>query len=76
MVERFSLTPFHQMTEMGKKCDLSDFDCGMIIGARQGGLSISETVDLLWFSGTHQSLEFAAKTSNELRKTIGKTSSW
>ena len=37
---------------MGKKCDLSDFDCGLIVGARQGGLSISETADLLGFSLT------------------------
>ena len=37
---------------MGKKCDLSDFDRGMIVGARQGGLSISETADLLGFSCT------------------------
>ena len=28
-------------------CDRSDFDCGMIVGARQGGLSISETADLI-----------------------------
>ena len=41
---------------MGKECDLSDFDCEMIVGARQGGLSISKTADHLWFS---QSLEFA-----------------
>ena len=34
------------------KCDLSNFDCGMIVGARQGGLSISETSDLLGFSRT------------------------
>ena len=27
---------------MGKKCDLSDFDDGMIVGARQGGLSVSK----------------------------------
>ena len=26
---------------MGNKCDLSDFDRGMIVGARQGGLSIT-----------------------------------
>ena len=26
---------------MGKKCNLSDFDHVMIVGARQGGLSIS-----------------------------------
>ena len=35
---------------MGKKCDLSDFDRGMIVGSRQGGLSISETDDLPEFS--------------------------
>ena len=29
---------------------ISDFDCGMIVGARQGGLSISGTADLLRFS--------------------------
>ena len=40
---------------MGKGCDLSDFDCGMIVGARHGGLSISETADLLGFS-LHNSL--------------------
>ena len=33
----------------GKKCDLSDFYRGMIV-ARQGGLRISETADLLGFS--------------------------
>ena len=39
----------------------------MIVGTRQGGLSISETADLLGFSCT-ESLEFAengAKTSSE-----------
>ena len=30
--------------------EISDFDHGMIVGARQGGLSISETADLLGFS--------------------------
>ena len=46
------------------------FDHGMIVGARQGGLSISETADLLDFH-TQQSLEFAEngvknkKTSSE-----------
>ena len=43
---------FTSTIRMGKKCDLSNFDCGMIIGARQGGLSISETADLLGFSCT------------------------
>ena len=37
---------------MGKKCDRSDFDCGMIVGARRGGLMISEPADLLGFSRT------------------------
>ena len=30
---------------IGKKCDRSDFDRGVIVGARQGGLVISETAD-------------------------------
>ena len=37
---------------MGKKGDLSDFECGMVVGARWAGLSISETADLLGFSHT------------------------
>ncbi len=37
---------------MGKKGDLSDFKCGMVVGARRAGLSISETADLLGFSRT------------------------
>ncbi len=28
---------------MGKKGDLSDFDCGMVVGARRAGRSISKT---------------------------------
>ena len=43
---------FRPNVRMGKKCDLSDFDCGMIVGARQSGLSISVTADLLGFSHT------------------------
>ncbi len=35
---------------MGKKGDLSDFECGIVVGARRAGLSISETADLLGFS--------------------------
>ncbi len=32
---------------MGKKGDLSDFERGMVVGAREDGLSISKTDDLL-----------------------------
>ncbi len=32
---------------MGKKEDLSDFERGMVVGARRTGLSISKTADLL-----------------------------
>ncbi len=37
---------------MGKNGDLSDFECGTVVGARRAGLSISETADLLGFSRT------------------------
>ncbi len=37
---------------MGKKVDLSDFERGMVVGARRAGLSISTTADLLRFSRT------------------------
>ncbi len=37
---------------MGKKRDLSDFERGMVEGARWAGLSISKTADLLGFSRT------------------------
>lgn len=37
---------------MGKLRDLSDFERGMIVGARRAGCSISETVNLLGFSKT------------------------
>ncbi len=37
---------------MGKKGDLSDFERGMVGGARRAGLSISKTADLLGFSRT------------------------
>ena len=36
---------FRPNVRMGKKCDLSDFARGMIVG--EGGLRISETADLL-----------------------------
>ncbi len=37
---------------MGKKGDLSDFERGMVVGARRAALSISKTADLLGFSHT------------------------
>ena len=37
---------------MRKNGDLSDFERGMVVGARQAGLSISGTADLLEFSPT------------------------
>ncbi len=37
---------------MGKKGDLSDFERGMVLGARRAGLSISKTADLLGLSHT------------------------
>ncbi len=35
---------------MRKKWDLSNFERGMVVGARRAGLSISQTADLLGFS--------------------------
>ena len=43
--------------------ELSDFVRGMIVGARQGGLCISETADLLRFSHTTVS-RMVGKTKN------------
>uniref|UniRef100_A0AAY5KS60 Transposase Tc1-like domain-containing protein n=1 Tax=Esox lucius TaxID=8010 RepID=A0AAY5KS60_ESOLU len=37
---------------MGKKGDLSNFERGMVVGARQAGLSISQCAQLLGFSRT------------------------
>ncbi len=37
---------------MEKKRDLSDFERGMVVGARRAGLNISKTADLLGFSRT------------------------
>lgn len=41
---------FTSNSRMRKKHDLSDFDCGMDVGARWLGLGISGTADLLGFS--------------------------
>jgi len=37
---------------MGKKGDLSNFECGMVVGVRRVGLSISQSAQLLGFSRT------------------------
>ena len=52
---------FRPNVRMGKKCDLSDFNCGMIVDARRGGLSISETSDLLEYHA-RDSLERLKRT--------------
>ncbi len=46
------LLKFKPSIRMGKKGDLSDFECGMVVGARRDGLSISKTAVLLVFSHT------------------------
>ncbi len=49
---------------MGKKGDLSDFERGIVVGARRAGLSISKTADLLGFSRT----TISRFTENGLKK--------
>ncbi len=46
------LLKFKPNIRMGKKGDLNNFECGMVVGARQPGLSISKTADLPGFSHT------------------------
>ena len=57
---------------MGKKCDLTDFDHGMIISARQGGLSISETAVISWNFHAQQSLEFAENGAKKQKHPVMK----
>jgi len=44
------LLKFKLSIRLRKKGDLSDFKCGMVVGATRVGLSISERADLLVFS--------------------------
>ncbi len=46
------LLKFKPSTRMGNKGDLCDFECGIVVGARQSGLSISKTAYLLGFPRT------------------------
>ncbi len=50
---------------MGKKGDLSDFERGMVVGARQADLSISKTADLLGFS--HANLGFTENCPKKIK---------
>ncbi len=50
---------------MGKKGDLSDFERGMVVGARRTGLSISKTADLLGFSHTTISRVYRERSEKE-----------
>ena len=52
MVDLLKLKP---NIRMGKNGDVSEFERGMVVGARRAGLSISETADLLGFIRTTNS---------------------
>lgn len=57
---------------MGMKGDLSDFEHGMVVGARRADLGISETADRLGFSRStiarlYRELSEKEKISSELQ---------
>ncbi len=61
---------FKPSIRMEMKGDLSDFERGMVVGAKRAGLSISETADLLGFSRmtisrVHREWTEKEKTSSE-----------
>ena len=59
---------FRPNVRMGKKCDLREFDRGMTVSARRGGLRISGNADLLGFACRTDSrfcIQKTKKTSSE-----------
>ncbi len=50
---------------MGKKGDLSDFERGMVVGARRASLSILKKADLLRFSRTTISRAYGERSEKE-----------
>ncbi len=59
------LLKFKPNIRMGKKWDLSDFERGMVVGARRAGLNISKTADLLRFSSTTISRDYREWSAKE-----------
>ncbi len=59
------LLKFKPSIRTGKKEDLSDFERGMVVGARRTGLSISQTTDLLGFSLTTISRVYRERSEKE-----------
>ncbi len=52
---------------MGKKGDLSVFECGMVVGVRRAGLSISKTADLsYWDLHAQPTLGFTEKSKRSV----------
>ena len=51
---------------MGKRGDLSDFERSVVVAARQAGLSVSQTADLLGF--THATISRVLQKWSEKEK--------